>query len=199
MIDEIINDIAKKLDKKNDLREKMLTKSRTIVHNCGKGIKNIHSGKYKEVLDLINQIKEMIESLMQSINKDTPELAYNGNIYVMYQEFTELCILNSIITKDTFISYQDLNVPINSYLLGLCDVVGELRRYCLDSIRKNKIDDAEKSLKFMDEIFENLSSLNYPNGLVHNLRRKSDVARLLVEKTRADVTMAWVMLRNNKD
>jgi translin len=76
------------------------------------------------------------------------------------------------------------------YLTGLADVVGELRRAVLDVLRSENVEHAETYLHHMESIFESLVALDYPNALVPDLRRKCDVARSLVEKTRGDVTTA---------
>ncbi|MHA1269771.1 MAG: hypothetical protein ACTSPY_08315 [Candidatus Helarchaeota archaeon] len=193
-LEDIFNEIIEQLNIKNGIREKIITKSRHIIQNCGKGIKDIHNGKYDNAFQKIQELKELINDLINVIDEDNLDLMYKNNIFVVFQEFTELGVFYYLITEGKFISYNDLNVPISAYLFGLCDVIGELRRFSLDSIRKNDIDTAERILNFIDEIYENLTSLNYPSGLVPNLRHKVDVARLLLERTRANVTMAWVML-----
>jgi translin len=82
--------------------------------------------------------------------------------------------------------------PLN-YALGLADVVGELRRYVLDNIRKSQIDDLNEILESMDEIYTYLFSLDYPSGITQDLRRKIDVARNIIERTRGDVSISLQM------
>ncbi|MHA1751816.1 MAG: hypothetical protein ACTSYZ_05545 [Candidatus Helarchaeota archaeon] len=195
-IEEIFDKIIEKLDLKNELREKIIKKSRRIIQNCGKCIKDIHNQKFEEIDKQIRDIEETIESLINEIKENNSEFLYNNNILIVYQEYTELKVFYSLINKDEYISFDELNAPITAYLNGLCDVTGELRRYCLDSIRKNDIDNAERALNYINEIYENLTNLNYPSGLIPNLRHKIDVTRSLAERTRSDVTIAWVMLRN---
>ncbi|MBD3227561.1 MAG: haloacid dehalogenase [Candidatus Lokiarchaeota archaeon] len=198
MIDKIFSNIRKKLDVKNDIREEVYSNSRKIIHKCGEGIKYVHSGDYEKVIEYIEKIRKLIDELIEQIKNKDQEFLYNNNIKVMYQEFAELAIFYNIITKDKIVSPKDLGIPVSPYLTGLGDVVGELRRYSLDSVRNEDIESAEKSLNWMESIYENLSSLNYPSGLVHNLRHKTDVARSLVEKTRANVTLSWVMLKHGE-
>ena len=196
MIDEIFQQICEHLDKKNEIRESIITKSRTIIQNCGKGIKLVHSRNYEEVKEIITKNEVALTLLSNEIDAHTSELFFKSNIFTAYQEQFELIILYSLITKNEYPSYKYLQAPVDAYLFGLCDAIGELRRFALDSIRRNDIEDSERVLKFIEEIFENLTTLNYPNGLIPNLRHKIDVARVLIERTRGDVTMAWVMLRN---
>ena len=97
--------------------------------------------------------------------------------------------IHSLISLETI--QEELPIPYTSYLHGLCDYIGELRRYALDSIRIDEIDKGERSLIIMDEIFIQLTSLDYPGGLLPGIRRKTDIARNLIERTRGDVTLAY--------
>ena len=82
--------------------------------------------------------------------------------------------------------------PLN-YALGLADVIGELRRYALDNIRVDHIEGLNNILENMDEIYTYLFSIDYPIGITQDLRRKVDVARNIIEKTRGDVSLAIQM------
>ena len=82
--------------------------------------------------------------------------------------------------------------PLN-FLLGLADVIGELRRYALDNIRNSRVEDLNYILENMDEIYTYLFTLDYPSGVTQDLRHKVDVARTLIEKTRGDISLAIQM------
>jgi len=82
--------------------------------------------------------------------------------------------------------------PLN-FLLGLADVIGELRRYALDNIRNSRVDDLNSILESMDEIYTYLFTIDYPVGVTQDLRRKVDIARNIIEKTRGDISLAIQM------
>ena len=128
-------------------------------------------------------------SLLKEINviATHPGLSINF-IRVAYQEYVEANILFSIELEGIFPKPEDLNVPTLSYLLGLADSVGEFRRKALDALRVGDIENAETSLKIMEDIYANLLPLDEAFSLVSELRRKCDVARRLIEITRGDVT-----------
>jgi translin len=90
----------------------------------------------------------------------------------------------------TFTSPADYGIPPRPYLNGLADTIGELRRASLDLLRHDDVEKAENLLGFMEEILEELQTFDYPNALVPDLRRKCDVGRGLVERTRGDLTRA---------
>jgi translin len=107
-----------------------------------------------------------------------------------YQEYTEAKQLISLLKNDIFLTPEELGVPYKSYLSGIGDLVGELRRYGLNAIRQENIENAERVLDLMEEIYESLSSVEYPKSLVPGLRLKCDIARALLERTRGDVMNA---------
>ncbi len=76
------------------------------------------------------------------------------------------------------------------FLNGLAEAVGELRRYVLDRLRRGEVEGSEPLLSAMDEIYSLLVTLDYPDALTGGLRRSTDAARGILEKTRGDLTLA---------
>jgi translin len=109
------------------------------------------------------------------------------------QEYIEVIALYSIINNESLPSPSELNVNPLNYTLGLADTIGELRRYALDNIRKSQTEGLNKLLEDMDEIYTYLFSIDYPAGITQDLRRKVDIARNIIEKTRGDVSLAIQM------
>ena len=76
-----------------------------------------------------------------------------------------------------------------AYLHGLGDAVGELRRYLLDSMRKGDLSRGEEFLAAMDDIYNILVTMDYPDALTGGLRRVTDMVRGVLERTRSDLTL----------
>ncbi len=110
---------------------------------------------------------------------------------VAYQELAEAVNLLSLLERGEFTPPDAYEIPTRPYLTGLADTVGELRRAALDLLRHDDVERAETLLGFMEEILEELQTFDYPNALVPDLRRKCDVGRSLVERTRGDLTRAF--------
>jgi translin len=83
-----------------------------------------------------------------------------------------------------------LKVEYNTYLNGLSEVVGELRRRCLDILRHGYSTEAERLLTAMDDIYAVLVTMDYPDAITNGLRRQTDIARSIIEKTRGDITFS---------
>ncbi|MGQ9720724.1 MAG: hypothetical protein ACUVXA_05300 [Candidatus Jordarchaeum sp.] len=188
-LESIINLIIDYLDEQYNLRELALTLSREIVRLSGQAIRLIHRLDFDNAIKKISEAKTRVEEINEKLRVH-PEFAEKGFISSAFQEYIEASLLLNIIKDEGFISYEKLDVPCVPYLLGLGDLIGELRRHALDSIRRDEIEKAEKLVDLMEEIYVNLMAIDYPDALISGFRHKRDVARSLVEKTRGDITLA---------
>lgn len=187
----IFTEIAKYLEELYNVREEILKLSRKIIRDCSIAIKHIHREEFNSYQEKINLIKDNHEKLVVSVNR-------NPGFFFRYlktpeQEYTESIVFYSIINKKALPTPDDLKINPLNYILGLADVIGELRRYALDNIRNSQIEDLNEILESMDEIYTYLFSLDYPSGVTQDLRHKIDVARNIIEKTRGDVSLAIQM------
>jgi len=189
MLENIISKIREVLDEKDQVRENALKITRETVRLSAEAIRAIHRGELENAKNMIKDVKEKLEDLATEL-RGHPDIYFSGYVYSAYQEYVEAAVLLSILEGSKIPSPEDLNVPYVPYLLGLGDVVGELRRQILDAIRKDQLDQGEFFLGIIEEIYEALSTLGYPNAIVPGLRHKCDVARNILEKTRGDLTNA---------
>ncbi len=83
-----------------------------------------------------------------------------------------------------------MDVPYSTYLRGMAETPGELRRRCMDILRMGYSDDAENLLEQMDDIYSILITMDYPDAVTNGLRRQTDLLRGIVERTRADLTLS---------
>src|SRR4029079_7396780 len=75
---------------------------------------------------------------------------------------------------------------------GMAEAVGEARRHALDLLREGRVGDAESTLDAMEDLYAVLVTMDYPDAITGNLRRTTDIARSLIEKTRGDLAVARV-------
>ncbi|MHA2005937.1 MAG: hypothetical protein ACXABO_00380 [Promethearchaeota archaeon] len=172
-------------------REKILKLSRNIVRDCSIGIKHLHRKEFRSVQEKINGIKTKLENLGSIVNENPG--VFSKYLKTPEQEYTELIVFQSIIDEREIPSPSELKISPINFALGLADVIGELRRFALDSIRRSQIEGINKILESMDEIYTQLFSIDYAIGVTQDLRRKIDVARNVIEKTRGDVSLAIQM------
>jgi len=67
--------------------------------------------------------------------------------------------------------------------------VGEMRRYLLDSMRKGELSRGEELLSAMDDIYNVLVTMDFPDAITGGLRRTTDMVRGVLERTRSDLTL----------
>jgi translin len=122
--------------------------------------------------------------------KDHPDLQYAGYTQDSLKEFVEANVTCSLVQNQALHTPEELGVEYAIYLNGLAEVVGELRRRILDILRSGYSQEAERLLNHMDDIYSILVTMDFPDAITHGLRRQTDTARNLVEKTRGDVTFS---------
>jgi len=71
----------------------------------------------------------------------------------------------------------------------LGEAVGELRRYLLDSMRKGDLSRGEELLSAMDDIYNILVTMDFPDAITGGLRRTTDMVRGVLERPRSDLTL----------
>jgi translin len=122
--------------------------------------------------------------------KEYADLFYAGYTQDALKEYAEATITYAIINREPLPTPEELNVEYATYLKGLAETAGELRRRCLDTLRHNNIEEAERLLGIMDEIYAVLVTMDYPNAITGGLRRLTDIVRGVTERTRGDMTMS---------
>lgn len=187
-LDKIVNKIEKNINIKDKIREKALRTSREIIVNSRKAIQNIHQNKYREAKTLINKSSKKIQTLYDT-TKSHPELYHSGFVENAAQELVEANCFYNIMKGRELPDPDELKTTYSSYLLGLCDLVGELRRAALDSIRSSNSKKADEYLKMMEDIYDVIIRFDYPSGLIP-IKKKQDMMRNLIERTRGELAVA---------
>ncbi len=190
-LQKIFSEITESLEILYQDREEILKLSRKIIRDCSIAIKNIHRKEFNTFQEKLNLIKIDHQSLVKLVDK-------NPGVFFKYlktpeQEYTEAIAFYSIINKKNIPTPLELRINPLNFILGLADVIGELRRYALDNIRNSHFEDLNDILEGMDEIYTYLFTIDYPSAVTQDLRHKVDVARNIIEKTRGDISLAIQM------
>ena len=178
-----LEDIDKNLKDVQDRREKLIKGTRDVVMLCSKSIVSMHHGQLEDAKNKMDQAKAMLEEFREYARHDLYRY-----IAVAEQELVEAYALKSVMEDKPMPSMRDLNVTGESYLTGLLDCVGEIKRLVYDSMRSGKGKDAEKLFATMEEIYNAIYPFAVYDNIVSGLRKKLDVARKLIEDIRATVT-----------
>ncbi|AFK22672.1 haloacid dehalogenase [Pyrococcus sp. ST04] len=192
-IEDIIGAIKKELDEKDTLREEALQISREIVRLSGDSIKAMHRGDMELAKERLTKAGILVKQLKEKL-VNHPDLYYTGHVQTANQEFVEATLMYHYLTDRDFPSHEELGIPPQDYILGVGDFIGELRRYFLINLMQGNIEVAESTYRFMEEVYEELMTLEYPKGLV-NVRQKQDQARYILERTLEDITRAKLNMK----
>lgn len=194
---ESTREIHEELRKKDRAREASIKEIRLLIRTCGDGIRSIHREDSDGVARAIDEAGMHLASIRETLG-DHPDLASSNSVIAGLVEYAELRVVHGLIMENRMPSYVEVGVPPVAYLNGLGDAIGEVRRHVLNLLRRQETAEAERYLDVAEEIYDMIMNFDYPRALLGDLRRKQDVARSLLERTRADVTMA-VLQRDLSD
>jgi len=178
-----LNKISKSLGDVQDSREFLLKNTREIIILCSKSIIAIHKGELERGK---NNLKQADILLKKYKKKATGGL--ERYLITPEQEFVEAACLIAIVEKKEMPSDKKLSVMPESYVLGLLDCVGELKRMVFDKIRIGKIDEAIRIFDVMENLYLNLYTFSLYDKVIKEARRKIDVNRILVDDVRSAIT-----------
>ena len=195
-LETVFRDLRVYLDEMDKLREKILPMQRLAVRQCSEIIKRIHRKEFSSLSDEIKSTKSKFEEIKALISNANADLS-KDYLQIVQQELGEAIILYNIIVLNNFPSLEECGIDLLSYAYALCDVIGEIRRYVLHCIQNEDQINAQRGLDYMDEIYSQLFTLDYPSGLIPGLRNKVDQARNIIAKTEGDVALSLNLLKLN--
>lgn len=110
------------------------------------------------------------------------------------QEGVEALLLEAVAQDRTLPGPEALGVGSEVFLLGLGDLVGEVRRLALRALTVGDVTEAERQLARMEQLYAVLLRFEAPRAIVA-LKPKQDSARALVERTRGEVALGRMLAR----
>lgn len=188
-LDAIAELIRQDFTAKNAARDHALVTSRELVRLCSLSIRAVHRAELPEAQSLLAQAEHKVLEMTTSL-ANAPDIFFAGYVQDSLKEYAEGRIVYALIAGQPLPGPSALHVGYASYLGGLAESVGELRRYILDALRQGKTERCEDVLQQMDDIYTVLVTMDFPDAITGNLRRATDVTRGIMEKTRGDLTFA---------
>jgi translin len=174
---------------KHAARERALPKSRAAIRHCANSIRAIHRQEYDSAAVLLEQASVLLTEMMVDL-RDHQDIFYAGFVQDAQKEYAEAATFMALTQNRPFPQASDLSIDWAPYLNGLGEAVGELRRYVLDQLRRSNFEKCEMLLRYMDDIYALLTTIDFPDAITGGLRRTTDAARSILEKTRGDLTTA---------
>ncbi len=187
-LDSIAENVRLDLSAKDTAREKVLPLCREVIRHSSQAIRAVHRQEFEQAKELLESARSIIGEAEQALATGG-ELHNTGFLRDAQKEFAEGAITLAVVTGKLPPDPNELGVDSAAYLNGLGEAVGELRRYLLDSMRKGDLSRGEELLAAMDDIYNVLVTMDFPDALTGGLRRTTDMVRGVLERTRSDLTL----------
>ena len=182
------------LDEKNAARELALKNCRIIIRTSANAIRALHRDERDRAEKLLAEARALIVEAEAPL-ADHQDIYNAGFFYDAVKEYAEGALTAALLAGERLPLPSEIGVHSVPYLKGLGEAVGEQRRRMLDLLRAGRIEESESTFVAMDAVLDLLTSLDYPDGMTAGLRRTTDVARSLIERSRSDLTTAVVQER----
>lgn len=186
--------VIERLRARHDAREATLTLSRQAIRHAADAIRAVHRGERERAGELLERCRTKLGEAEQAC-RDQPQVEFAGFLADARKEYAEGCTTYAIAGGQDVPGPDEVGVGAAEWLNGLAETVGELRRHALDHLRRGELERSEDLLEAMDDIYALLASVDFPEGVTGGLRRSTDVARSIIERTRGDLTSALVQDR----
>lgn len=180
-----MEELREKLAIKSEIREEIIKITRKIVQESGLSIISLHKGEKEIAEKHFLEAKKYVEILKEMISKNE-EFTYYNEVFIAFQEFCEAMLFRTFIEEKRLLKFKETPVLAETYVTSLADFIGELRRLAIESLKEQKLEYALEILELMENIYYELMSTLLVSA-IHGLRRKCDVARSLIEKTKSDI------------
>ncbi len=186
-LDAITNKIRQSFEAKDAAREKVLPICREVIRFSSLSIRALHRQELHKSQELLNSARKLLDQAEEALS-DGIDIR-TGFLLDAQKEYAEGSITLALVKGNQLPTPEELRIDEASFLLGMAEAVGELRRYLLDKMRTGDLSRGEEFLSDMDDIYNELVTLDFPDAITHGLRRTTDAMRGVLEKTRSDLTL----------
>jgi len=171
------------------VRENALKQTRLLTRCSANAIRAIHRDERDTAEENMQAGRKIVDDLKKSV-EPFPEIYFSGYTQDALKEFVEARLTIAFLNNEELPMPEDMGIEYATYIRGLAETIGEMRRRCMDILRQGYSDEAERLLSLMDDIYAILVTLDYPDAITYGLRRQTDMVRGIIERTRADLTLA---------
>jgi translin len=189
--DHLSDALHERFDAKTAAREKALPAARRSIRASANAIRAVHRGELATARSLIADSRAALDEGMDGVTA-YPDVRFAGYLLDAEKEYAEANLTHALVFGEDLPAPDVLGVGDAPYLNGMAETIGEGRRHILDLLRIGDVEKAERILATLEDMYGLLVTMDYPDAITMNLRRSTDVARSLIEKTRGDLSIAFV-------
>lgn len=185
----VVDAITREMETFSGVRDDMLVRSRSLIRDCAHSIRAMHRHELDGAERMLAAARQDARAMVEPLAAH-PDLYHSGSTQDALKELVEAHLLYAFITDGPLVTPEELGVTGATYLKGLTEAATEMRRFALDLMRQDRVEEAATYLERMDEIYSLLVTVDFPDAITKGLRRQTDVLRGVLERTRGDLTTA---------
>ena len=175
-------------------RENALAACRRTIRACGRSIRAIHRLEPEAYASLVEEAGTSLREAQEAL-RPHPTVAGVGFLHDAEKEYAEARLTSALVEGSSLPDAAELAVGTPAWLNGLAEAASELRRHLLDRLRRGELDRAEELLRAMEDVYDMLVTIDYPDAITGGLRRTVDALRAVLERSRGDITTATLQGR----
>jgi translin len=183
----LVDPIRAELESTHQARERALPACRRAIRAAGSSIRAVHRLEPDRAAQLADESEAAIREAQEAL-VGFPQVANAGFLHDAEKEYVEARMTATLVRGGPIPSVEVLAVAPISWVKGLAEAASELRRHLLDRLRAGELDRGEELLGVMDDVYDALVVIDYPDAITGGLRRTLDALRAVLERTRGDVT-----------
>lgn len=191
---QIGQDVVSALEASHRAREEGLASCRLTISACGRAIRAIHRLEADRFIALSEEASTALRRAQAAL-RPFPRIAFAGFLHDAEKEYAEAMLTAALVDGRPLPSAADLGVEVPAWLNGLAEAASELRRHLLDRLREGHLEQGERLLGAMEDVYDLLVTIDYPDAVTGGLRRTTDALRAVLERSRADLTTALLHYR----
>lgn len=176
-----IDGMTKELSKLQKQQDDVMQQSREIIRKCGESISAMHAKNREGAGKRIGELKKDMARLCKV------EKGFEYYSAQAHQEYVEAYALYCIVNGRKVPSLRDMHEDVRSYMGGIMDLVGELKREAYEAMRTGDMESAERHYEIMKDIYDSTRHIRFANSVLQNFRKKQDVARIQLETTGSEL------------
>jgi translin len=193
-LQSVAAEINARFDILSATRDRALNEGRQIVRLSANTVRALHRGEYEEASNLLRDARTLLAELIEHLGP-YPSIRWAGYVQDAMKEFAEASVTLAVVTGGAIPTPVELGLDDAPYLNALAEAASELRREVLDRLRADQLQTAESLLAVMDEFYDVLITIDFPDAITGGLRRTTDQLRAVLERTRGDLTISLTQKR----
>jgi len=190
----LVGPIQDALAASNAAREVALPACRQVIRASGSSIRAVHRLEPERAADLADEAETALRRA-QDVLEPFPAIVHAGFLHDAEKEYVEARTVAALIGGGPLPGPAELRVEGTAWMRGIAEAASELRRHLLDRLRDGDLARGEELLAVMDDVYDALVVVDWPDAITSGLRRTLDALRAVLERTRGDVTTTVLQTR----